>query len=436
VNNEPHDTESEVQDGLHYATRIDLIRDLVQGYQLLQMEFHRAHKKEILIERVTHFIKALAPWSNFGFTWFDPETGLFDFGEIFHETEKIQMENLLNELIESGTFASSLQMSRVAVFPFHHEFVVLTPIRAGQEIKGVFVGLTRDKVDQNREFEFHFLNLGLNSLGAAVKRVESSEKFSANSENLGELILKKVSESEEARMFAEATTRRMSDFFNLFHNEVYNSLNGVLGFTQLMMESVVSEEQRENLEFILKSGEHLKIITVEAQRPRAVVEGVLSVDLKSVDMRRLWDYFTKTIHESLKERNRVVSWDSSIPVAFRLTLDEVRLRQILYSLADLIFEAAPGSPLMMRARYQEFRDEFIFTFESDGLTENRGKFDFTVYAAVLELLKLGREVRAYSFGICRSIAKFEGWILEWNATTDQKSEIVLRINVSGRSKYE
>ncbi len=434
--NKSPEADSDSQDILHYATRIDLIRDLVHGYQLLQVEFHRTNKKEVLIDRATHYIKGLTLWPNFGFTWFDPETGLFDYGEIYHERDKSHMEAILNELIETGSFASALQMSRVVIFPYHEEHVILAPIRAGQEIKGVFIGISREKSAQNLEFEFHFLNLALNSLGSALRRVESTALLSTSNEDLGEIILKKVSESEEARMFAEATTRRMSDFFNLFHNEVYNALNGVLGFTQLMMESVISAEQRENLEFVLKSGEHLKQITIESQRPKAVVEGVLSVDLKSVDMVRLWDHFTKILNETFKEKHQVAIWDSSIPRGFRMTLDEDRLRQILVSLAELLLKVSPHSPVTMMARYQEFRDEFIFTFESDELAANISRFDFTVYASMMELLGLGRNIQAYSLGICRSIAKFEGWVLEWNEKADQKAEIALRVNVSGRSKYE
>lgn len=421
-------------DILHYATRIDSIRDLVNNFQLLQGEFHQTTKKEILIERSLHFINGLSLWTNFGFTWFDPQTGLFDLVEVLKEPDRVFMEQLLDQLIESGSFASSLQLSRVATFAIEEKQIILSPIRSGHDIKGVFIGISGEKIEQNREFELHFLTLAMNSLGAAIRRVESTDKLSITNVDLGELILKKVAESEEARMFAVATNQRIIDFLNLYHNEVYNSLNGVLGFAQLMMETVVSAEQRESMEFILKSGNHLKKITSDSQKSRVVIDGVLSVDLRSVDIERFWQNFNRATNELFKEKQRTVIWKSHFPRSFHLTLDEIRLRQLLHSLTELISNLCPHTPLLIEVRYQEFQEELIFSFESQELFEHHQKINFTSYAPLTEILELNRQIIPLSFGMCRSIAKFEGWILDLHEEENEKTEIRLRINASGRKK--
>lgn len=421
-------------DILHYATRIDSIRDLVNNFQLLQAEFHQTAKKEVLIERSIHFVNGLSLWTNFGFTWFDPQTGLFDLLEILNESDRVAMEQLLDQLIESGSFASSLQLSRVAIFELEEKQIILSPIRSGHDIKGVFIGTIAERIEQNLEFELHFLTLAMNSLGAAIRRVESTDKLSTTNVDLGELILKKVAESEEARMFAVATNQRITDFLNIYHKEVYNCLNGVLGFAQLMMETVVSAEQRENMEFILKSGNHLKKITSDSQKSRVVIDGILSVDLRLVDIERLWQNFNRATNELFKEKQRTVIWKSHFPPSFHLTLDEIRLRQLLHSLTELISNLCPHHPLLISVRYQEFQEELIFSFESQELFEQQPKFNFTVYAPLTEILQLERHIIPLSFGMCRSIAKFEGWILDLHEKEKGKSEIRLRMNVSGRKK--
>ena len=423
-------------DLLHYATRIDSIRDLVTNFQLLQGDFHQTNKKEILIERVIYFTNGLTSWSNFGFTWFDPQTGVFDLKEINKEHERPLMNQLLEELIDSGTFASSLQLNRVTSFQLKENHIILSPIRSGHNIKGVFIGISNQEVERNQEFEFNFLNLAMNSLGAAIRRVESTDHLSSNNLDLGEIILKKVAESEEARLFAVATNQRITDFLSLYYNEVYNALNGVLGFSQLMMETVVSAEQRENMEFILKSGTHLKNITTDAQKATVVIDGILSVDLKSVDIERLWQNFMRMTNEVFKEKNRSILWKSNLPPAFHITIDEVRLRQILHSLTDLLSEISDNTPLLLTARYQEFQDELIFYFESQKLFQNHRQLDFTTYAPLAEILQLGRNISPLSFRMCRSIIKFEGWVLDLHEQENEKIELRLRINVSRRTKNE
>ncbi len=423
-------------DILHYAMRIDLIRDLVNNFQLLQGEFHQTVKKEILIERVVHFIDRLFSWDNFGFTWFDPHTGLFDLSEVLKEQKRPETLHLLDQLTENGSFASALQLSRVVTFEEHGKNIILSSIRSGNDIKGVFIGYSEKRIEQNCEFEYHFLSLAMNSLGAAIRRVESAEKLSTTNLDLGELILKKVTESEEARLFAVVTNQRIIDFLNLYHNEVFNSLNGVLGFAQLMMESAISPEQRESMEFILKSGNHLKRITAEAQRPKIGIDGILSVDLRTVDIERLWQNFVRLTNETFKETQRTVIWKSQLPPLFHMILDDARLRQVLHSLTHHISHACSHTPVLISLRYHEIQEELIFYFESQELVKQCHQFDFTTYASLHEILLLDRTMNVVSFGMCRSIVKFEGWVLELHDKEKENTEIRLRIHASGKPKYE
>lgn len=428
---------SEVFDPTHYMGRIDSIRDLVYNYQLLQLEFHKETKRVRLMERMFHFSQNLAQWKNFGFTWMDLESGLFELQEVQKPLLKKELEVILNDLIEDGSFASALQLSRALSIPYHQDFLTLAPIRAGNDIKGVFMGIRTGESEKNLEFEHHFLCLALNSLGGALRRIESHGALTSSNEDLGKIILKKITESEEARVFAEATTRRMTDFFNLFHNEVFNSLNGVLGFTQLMLEEVQNEEQREHLDFILKSGNHLKTVSNEFQRPRTVVEGVLSVDIRAIHFHRMWENFSKMSTEWLKERGRAGVWNSQFPEDFHMDLDELRLRQILLSMLSLMHEKSEtGELIHIRGEYIESRHELSFTFQSPSLARFGKELDFTVYAPLIELLKINRSLEIYSFEVCRSIAKMEDWIFEFFESSEQESFLLLRMNVTQRSRYE
>lgn len=120
-----------------------------------------------------------------------------------------------------------------------------------------------------------------------------------------------------------------------------------------------------------------------------------------------------------------------------MDLDELRLRQILLSMLSLMHEKSEtGELIHIRGEYIESRHELSFTFQSPSLARFGKELDFTVYAPLIELLKINRSLEIYSFEVCRSIAKMEDWIFEFFESSEQESFLLLRMNVTQRSRYE
>ncbi|MCC5951681.1 MAG: PAS domain S-box protein [Acidimicrobiia bacterium] len=71
----------------------------------------------------------------------------------------------------------------------------------------------------------------------------------------GQLVLE--SELLAARDLAESASSAKSDFLSRMSHELRTPLNSVLGFSQLLEMSELDDDQRENVEYILRAGRHL-----------------------------------------------------------------------------------------------------------------------------------------------------------------------------------
>jgi signal transduction histidine kinase len=97
----------------------------------------------------------------------------------------------------------------------------------------------------------------------------------------------KMRESEsvlrESRDRAEAGDRAKSQFLPTMSHEVRTPLNGILGFTNLLLETPLSAEQHECMETIRSSGEALIQLTDDILDFARIESGNLKLDLKPCD---------------------------------------------------------------------------------------------------------------------------------------------------------
>lgn len=138
--------------------------------------------------------------------------------------------------------------------------------------------------------------------------------------------------TQQAKDMAEAANRAKSEFLANMSHELRTPLNGILGYTQILKKSTnLTEQQRNGLEIIHHSGEHLLTL----------INDVL--DLSKIEARKMelhpHDFRFSTFLENLVQMFKVrVRQDISFvyepiaPLPTFVWADEKRLRQILLNL--------------------------------------------------------------------------------------------------------
>ncbi len=159
------------------------------------------------------------------------------------------------------------------------------------------------------------------------REAELAAKVEARTRELRE----EVEERRRAEQRAEALARTKSEFLANMSHEMRTPMNSVIGMTSLLMETPISDEQRECVEVIRASGTHLLSVINDVLDYSKVESGTLA--LESLPFRI--DQCVKEVFDLLsplaKPKNiQLVCAFEEVPEAIRG--DITRLRQILVNL--------------------------------------------------------------------------------------------------------
>jgi len=136
----------------------------------------------------------------------------------------------------------------------------------------------------------------------------------------------------EARDQAEAGDRAKSHFLATMSHEVRTPLNGIVGFTNLLLETPLNAEQEEYMRTIRSSGEALIQLTNDILDSARIETGKLKLELQPCDPREcIEDALDIMATPASQKKLELLYWvDESAP-EYVLT-DAGRLRQILLNL--------------------------------------------------------------------------------------------------------
>jgi two-component system sensor histidine kinase/response regulator len=138
---------------------------------------------------------------------------------------------------------------------------------------------------------------------------------------------------QEAKEAADAANRAKSVFLANMSHELRTPLNAILGFTQLLVRnSQIKSEQREQLEIIMRSGEHLLALINDILDLSKIEAGRITLNVESFNLERMLDnlYDMLDIRSEIKGLKFNIIRSKHLPKYIKA--DQNKLRQILINL--------------------------------------------------------------------------------------------------------
>lgn len=151
---------------------------------------------------------------------------------------------------------------------------------------------------------------------------------------------------------AEAASKSKSEFLANMSHEIRTPLNGVIGFTDLLMKTQLSESQREYMQTVYNSANHLLDIINDVLDFSKIEAGKLELSLEKVDLLELCDQTMDIVKHQAHAKGLEILLDVSSDIDRFIYTDPVRLRQILTNLLGNAVKFTQEGEVALKVRYR------------------------------------------------------------------------------------
>jgi signal transduction histidine kinase len=243
-----------------------------------------------------------------------------------------------------------------------------------REIPVIFISALEEAIDKVKAFKLGGVDyiakpFQVEEVLARIEHQLTIQRLSKQLRWQNQQLQEEIVERKKAEEDAAAANRAKSEFLANMSHELRTPLNAILGFTQVMNRNPQLEpEQREYLDIINRSGEHLLDLINDILDLSKIEAGALYLHEKNFDLYRLLDNLEELFQIQAEQKNLDLVFTIAPDVPQYIKTDEQKLRSCLLNLiSNGIKFTTYGSVSLVVERCEALDSYLEFSVSDTGL---------------------------------------------------------------------
>lgn len=160
-------------------------------------------------------------------------------------------------------------------------------------------------------------------------------------------------ELKKAKLEAEAASKAKSEFLANMSHEIRTPLNGVIGFTNLLWETSLTEIQRKHLGIVNSSANSLLAIINDILDFSKIEAGMMNLEIIQTDIHEIFSDSMDIVQYSADKKNIELLYNIDPNLPRFAKLDPMRLKQVLANLLGNAVKFTDSGEVELKVKYRE-----------------------------------------------------------------------------------